>query len=416
MRVTTATGEVLASKMDVKLRAMVEAAEGDPAKGNAEVDVAVAVKKGAPKPAGMTKALKLRLHTDAFGDMYVGTAKVRTLVKLASGKDVSFVYENGRRTAPIVPDSGGGGRDLTRLQKRLAIARNKARLAAAREAGAITTFVEQFDENGVLKDPIDYEGGSATGWHDVTEAGHNSVGAWNMGYTGDGVRIAVADDSCDFAHPDLMGTWATVEDPSSPYHGWPMAFDPYSCLLYAYDAYYGTSFVADGDTWFSDTSATVEEPGGEFDGKTVSTPGTSQSGTYHIGYLWDENYYEYGFDEYPLVLVADEDEQGVYDTVYVDLDDDYDFSTDKPCTMASPVSYADWHDEDYNPGPDGFADVSGGMIYWIADGENQPRVSTSCSEALRARPAQARWSVSWARSTSTRTTGRCAPRTSSGRG
>ncbi len=56
----------------------------------------------------------------------------------------------------------------------------------------------------------------------------------------------------------------------------------------------------------------------------------------------------------------------------MDLDDDFDFTYDKPCTKSSPVSYTDLWDSNYDSTPDGFADISGGMIYWIADGTNQP--------------------------------------------
>ncbi|HSQ22297.1 MAG TPA: S8 family serine peptidase, partial [Coriobacteriia bacterium] len=234
-----------------------------------------------------------------------------------------------------------------------------------------------FDDEGTLTDaaddPIDYEGGAGTGYVDVSPVGHDSVGAWEQGYRGEGVKVAVADDSCDFAHPDLMGTHAVIDDPTSPYDGWPQAFDPFSLLLYAYDSFYGDSYVADGSTWFSDTADTVTGPTATYHGEQITTTGTSISGTYHIGYLWDENYYYYfGEDEFPLVLVADENTAGVYDTVYVDLDADRDFTYDKPCTKDDPVSFADLWDYDYTPGPDGFADISGGMIYWIADGTNQP--------------------------------------------
>jgi len=375
LKVTTGSDRIAATKLDARLREAVDAAEGDAAKGEAEIDVAVLVEKGAPRPAGMTRALRMNLRGDPNGEMYVGTAKVSKLVKIASGKGVTFLYDNGRRTAPIVPDSGGGGLKRSAIETRASAARTKARTIAARAAGSNKAFREQFDDDGVLIEavgPIDYEGGAATGWHDVSEAGHNSVGAWDLGYTGTGVKIAVADDSADFAHPDLMDTQAVVDDPTSAYDGWPMALDPFSALLYAYDQFYGDSYVADGDTWFSDTSATIDGLGGEWDGKLITTSNSSLSGTYHIGYLWDENYYNYGYGDFPLVLVADENTAGVYDTVYVDLDYDWDFTFDKPCTMASPISYADLWDVNYDFNPDGYADISGGMIYWIADGQNQP--------------------------------------------
>ncbi|MBN2848867.1 MAG: S8 family serine peptidase, partial [Coriobacteriia bacterium] len=376
-KVTSGSLDVAGAKLDARLAELVSKAGREGTAAEAVVEVAVLAARGAKKPAEMIRPLKMTLRGDPANDLWVGTAKVGKLLKLASAKDVVFVFENGRREPEGVEDSGGGGPEMTDFQKKSAAAKVQARLDAALDAGAAEIFRDQFDDEGVLKeaatDPIDYDGGAATGWFDVSPVGHDSSGAWDQGYRGAGVKVAVADDSCDFGHPDLMGTHAVIDDPASPYDGWPQAFDPFSLLLYTYDAFYGTTYVADGDSWFTDTSATITEADPDFNGAELVTPGTSLSETYHVGYLWDENYYYYfGLDEFPIVLVADENESGVYDTVYVDLDADWDFTTDKPCTKSSPVSYADLWDYDYIAGPDGFADISGGMIYWIADGANQP--------------------------------------------
>ena len=70
------------------------------------------------------------------------------------------------------------------------------------------------------------------------------------------------------------------------------------------------------------------------------------------------------------ILVTDPNSAGVYDTVYVDLDNDYDFRDEKPLTKATPgdpntynnmVSYRDMTG-------DGKADLNGGLLYFIADG------------------------------------------------
>ena len=58
-------------------------------------------------------------------------------------------------------------------------------------------------------------------------------------------------------------------------------------------------------------------------------PETSLSGAYHIGSHPDESLVAYWYDERVAVLVVDENTAGVYDTVYVDLDDDYDFTDEK---------------------------------------------------------------------------------------
>ena len=371
--VTTASGEQIAAKMDSKLQVKVAAAGRTESFASHKVDVAVLARKNSTKPAGMIHPLKMKLRADSDHDLWVGKAEVGSLTKIATSEDVAFVYENGRREPPVVPDSAGDTAPKNAVAQRKAQAEFKSKLDAAKYAGALDTFATMFNDDGTLisEPPITYEDGAATGWFDVSAEGHNSVGAWDQGYTGTGVKVAVADDSVDFGHPDLMGTNAVIDDAASPYDGWPQAFDPFSLLLYAYDAYYGDSYVADGDSWFSDTSTLMTEADPTFGGEAVITPGTSLSGTYHMGYLWDENYYS-GVGLYPMVLVADESTAGVYDTVYVDLFPDGDFSYEKPCTKASPTSYLDLWDENDANNPDGFADISGGMIYWIADGTNQP--------------------------------------------
>ena len=81
---------------------------------------------------------------------------------------------------------------------------------------------------------------------------HGANDAWDRGYTGEGMIVAVADTGVDFAHPDLNGTQARVDDPRSDWSGWPMMFDHNSmysylvngnaypqsntCLLYTSDA------------------------------------------------------------------------------------------------------------------------------------------------------------------------------------
>jgi hypothetical protein len=222
-----------------------------------------------------------------------------------------------------------------------------------------------------------------TGWFDVLDS-HKSAAAWAKGYLGEGVLVAVIDDSVDFAHPDLMGTQATVKDETSPYYGWPMAFNPYSMLEFAYDQYLGYNYVADGSTWYMDSKETppvVRSYQDERDGiaRLSYAPlagdrgersyaheyvllDTSQSGVYHIGSHPDDALLEV-FGERVAVLVVDEMSPGVYDTVYVDLDNDYDFRDEKPTTKESPISYRDMDG-------DGYADISGGMVYFIADGVN----------------------------------------------
>jgi hypothetical protein len=95
---------------------------------------------------------------------------------------------------------------------------------------------------------------------------------------------------------------------------------------------------------------------------------TSQSGLYRIGMHVDENLATYvngnmalGLINYSAVLLVDTASPNHYDTVFVDLDHDRDFSDEKACARGDEIS---WRDID----GDGLADVSGGMIYFVSDG------------------------------------------------
>jgi uncharacterized repeat protein (TIGR01451 family) len=217
---------------------------------------------------------------------------------------------------------------------------------------------------------------SISGWFDVQD-GHKSRQAWDKGFTGEGVIVGVIDDGIDFAHPDLIGTTARVNDPDSPYLGWPMAFSQASLQYFARDVYLGQTNIANGKTssrW-SDTQTTQIPAGGivTFQPLGASTAfayqvtGTSLSNQYKIGSLPEGNLRAL-YGHRVAILVVDESNAGIYDTVYVDLDNDKDFRDEKPNTKASPEIYRDMDG-------DGFADISGGMLVWISDGANSPPVA-----------------------------------------
>ncbi|HNT37096.1 MAG TPA: S8 family serine peptidase, partial [bacterium] len=212
----------------------------------------------------------------------------------------------------------------------------------------------------------------------------NGVGAArSLGYTGQGVKIAIIDSGVDFAHPDLFETQARVEDANSPYYGWPICFDGRSMAAYSY---YGST----EDTWYADTSTipdvTFEGDTGTaqfatvIDGapvvKTYTFNKESVSGKYHFGlhpdtYLRDEVW----GGRTAAILVVDhpdvENRGAGYNTVYVDLNNNYDFRDDKPCYRGNEVSYLDfWDATAWDYGTDGFPDISGGMVYFIGDGVN----------------------------------------------
>jgi subtilisin family serine protease len=198
--------------------------------------------------------------------------------------------------------------------------------------------------------------------------------AWEAGYRGAGVNVAVVDSGVDFGHPDLQNTFARVEDPASPYYGWPLAFDPTSMALYA------GGIVGDIDnairaygSWYIDTSAVIAGSTGAFTTVTAGAngmerithtyqmPGTSKSGRYHIGVFPDEHLAFDVYGEYPVVVVADTVQAGVYDTVYVDLLNTHDLRNAVAQRKGHEVGTVDTTG-------DGVADLSTGMLYFIADG------------------------------------------------
>ena len=102
-------------------------------------------------------------------------------------------------------------------------------------------------------------------------------------------------------------------------------------------------------------------------------------------------------------MVVDPNTAGVYDTIYVDLNDDYDFSDEKPVTQGVAAVWRDLNG-------DGYVDLSGGMPYYISDGATKiPGGPTSFGVRTRVpRPARS----SRGPETSTRVsrdTARCCP-------
>ena len=233
-----------------------------------------------------------------------------------------------------------------------------------------------------------------TGWWDVGP-GHESKLAWDKGYTGDGVTVADIDSGVDFCHPDLFGTWKTysvtasrnitysvytqypfqlvsVRNYYSYYNGWPEMLSPFSNYALLFDLYYNgaptdANTFAYGASKFADTRATGTGNTISFDGKVYTTTGTASifNPVYHIGYHPDSSLENLWWGERIAVLVVDENGDGVYDTVYVDLNDNHDFRDDKPANISDPTAC-------WDANGDGKADLSGGLVYFIADGYHFP--------------------------------------------
>ncbi|MCB0217479.1 MAG: S8 family serine peptidase [Caldilineae bacterium] len=247
------------------------------------------------------------------------------------------------------------------------------------------------------------------GWFDVRQ-GHSAMEAWDMGFRGEGVRVAVMDTSIDFAHQDLQGAWAVLPE-GSPYAGWPQVYDPYSAYLFGIDYATNRDDNPDNDTSFGSTAqsglitlaqeAEVVAPAEAGAAPTAclsplgtvreTDPNSGQpsnvrklleedcqyklpqgvSGSVRYGHHPDTYLAGQGanpaadpprLNEYAGVLAVDADGDTVYDTVYVDLDLDHDFGNEKPVDQASPLSWRDLNG-------DAIADLSGGLLYFVADGQ-----------------------------------------------
>jgi uncharacterized repeat protein (TIGR01451 family) len=347
------TPELALSKVDPLLR------DAALAGGKELVDLYVSVLAGTDLSAYMAQTIVRPVVFGGTQNIY-GQAMAGDVLKIAQEPGVVALVAVGdqMRDKPYDPEP----------ERAPDMDANRARIEALR-AGELT-FGEAQAQAGEV---------GAAGWFDVQD-GHKSAAAWEKGFTGEGVVVGVLDDGIDFAHPDLQGTYAWVTDPASPYYGWPMAFSQVSMLYFVQDIVFGVSGIAEGwnGSRWSDTQ-TTREAHPSFEGGTArvtyqplgsgiahqyTIPTTSQSDSYKLGSFPEKNLLNL-YGERVAVLVVDEHVAGRYDTVYVDLDNDYDFTDEKPATQASPEIYRDMDG-------DGYADISGGLLVWVSDGANVP--------------------------------------------
>ena len=228
-------------------------------------------------------------------------------------------------------------------------------------------------------------GPAPQGWYHTGSAIHGSQEAWSKGYTGEGVRHMINDSGADYCHPDLHATWAYIDDPTSPYYGLPQMFDAFSAYQAAFDFFLGTTFIADGVADYADTSRTASGPFsyaplGAALPHSYTVPGTSKSGIYHYGSHPDKSLASNAAilsgafgdgtavaGERAAIVVVDPHTAGVYDTVYVDLDYDFVFEESEIAELNRDFRYEETACGDVNA--DGLNDVSGGLVYFISDGE-----------------------------------------------
>ncbi|MDP6742512.1 MAG: S8 family serine peptidase [Candidatus Thalassarchaeaceae archaeon] len=192
---------------------------------------------------------------------------------------------------------------------------------------------------------------------------HGATDAWLDGVNGSGVKVAIVDSGIDFAHPDLNGTQARVDDANNSYDGWPIMWDPRSVDIWLKD---GDAYPANGGSWYSDTSNLDNDSNSDdildSTGFNISGINPSLSGTYHHGLHPDSKLVSKVGGEVD-VLVVDDITQGVYETVYVDIDRDGNFSDEIAMRRGNETAGLDTDS-------DGLWDISAGLLYWVSDGVN----------------------------------------------
>ncbi len=341
-------------KLDTKLRTAL--AHGS----NATVAVFATVLGNPSKAMATLQNAHAARTPNGMAALVVGRIKVQQLPKLAGQKNVVKVNlvqltQTGQPLGNPDPDIG-----------RKAPSAAARRLALSRIRATDVPFPEAPPLKGSNFDALKKLGLLDAKTHDFAEA-------WNMGYDGTGTTVSILDGGSDWGHPDLIGTWLT--GPS----GWPQAYDPFDTLILLVDP----GQVDQGLTWYTPTQAATGTPAGAGQlqvtfatrtgpSRNFAAPDGTASHTYTFPAAWTksgsvrlgshpDDHLLGLYGERPAFLVTDPNVAGVYDTVYVDLNDDHDFSDEKPVTKASPVSYRDMNG-------DGYTDLSGGLVYYISDG------------------------------------------------
>jgi hypothetical protein len=354
----TAASDATLQKYDEKLQEVAKAG------GEEEVTVRLVTDTRDITWPDYVKAIARAIPDEATGGV-VWTARVKAdyLAKLAS-LDVVVEARLVQATGPVprfLPDG---------------------QIQILEPKGDISQLKNEIKSTGSADNKL--AGNQVTGWWDVAY-NHKSAAAWANGFTGDGVVVADIDSGVDFCNPDLMNTWKTYTTTNSSnyeyggvsnyldyYAGWPVAYSPVSNYFMLFDLVYNGQLTdlntfAYGYSKFADTSTTGTGTTITFDSNVYTTTSTAYTGTvYHIGYHPDASLEAYVWDERIGVLVVDEDGDDVFESVYVDLDDDKDFSDEARTDKSSPT--ACW---DYNL--DGYSDFSGGLVYFIADGQHWPQ-------------------------------------------
>jgi hypothetical protein len=352
------------AKLHPRLRDRLEAGE------NGLIRVYATVGADPSEAAGYLQGA--RVADGGSAAMVFGRIRVQELAKLAGAKDVVAV-------GPI--DLRRTGRPLGDPDPEVA-----KRPTAAQQQKALAKLADKDVPYSKAPPPAGSNFEALKDLALLDAKTHAFADAWEAGFTGTGTTVGVLDGGTDFGHPDLLGTWQTWSGQTGSragWNGWPKAFDPYGVLQWLA----APSQIGQGLSWYVETVArtcpdwaskkagaacpvmfsTRTGPSRNFSlGSGTRShlyqfaAGVTKSGNVRLGSHPDDHLLAL-YGERPAFLVTDSTTAGVYDTVYVDLDNDYKFDDEKPATKASPASYRDMNGDSYT-------DLSGGLLYYISDG------------------------------------------------
>ena len=306
--------------------------------------------------------------TDAT-DKVLGSRRVfmrvpaRSLLKIAGVEGVAAVISVGPKPEPAPPDpEAPGGR-----VHGVALSPDDLKIdpQRAEELRQMHAQAQQVTAPPKIESPAAPE-------HWFEDGNQGVYATWAKGILGRGdpanpVRYAVIDTGVDFCNLALLGRWA-VENAGTPYDGWPIAYDDRSAADFI--ANYPAGGSGYGGNWGWYVNASHEVTGtGTFTftdilySKVYTVPaGFSQSGTVYYGYHPDRMWHALAASgASPVVLVADPNVAGQYDTVYVD--GNWDGTFDLAMDQGNPAGCVD-RSGDLIP------DDSYGLLYWISDGTN----------------------------------------------
>jgi uncharacterized repeat protein (TIGR01451 family) len=345
------------SKIDPLLHDEIEASQSSEAVGGGEILVQIL----ASPEIDLSRYGQVVAQTnpDPLGLVYfLVRVSPRLLVKIAGRTDVAAIASLGPKPAPEPPDPEAPGVTASPVEG----------IDAQRAAEAVTAHASA----QAVSAPEKPQPAQPDSFFENDTQGVRQT--WLAGITGNGdvsnpLKYAVIDTGVDFCNPALLGRWAVQPATGNPaYVGWPIAYDDTSATNFV------TTYPAPGSGYNGNWGwyvRTIPAPGPVFTdtlySKTYTITVPSASGLYRYGYHPDSTWHALAGAS-PVILAVDSTTPLVYDQVWID--GNWDGIFDTPINQSSPAGCIDWT----SPGgpPDGVADDSYGLLYWISDGINPP--------------------------------------------